>query len=74
MPKKRKFDLLPEPTKYKLLLNAMSMALSSAENKKSWKTDVYGIAKQYYRILRKSDFDLIKGKTIEEIQKIILNG
>jgi hypothetical protein len=74
MPRKRKFDYLPEATKYKILLNAMSMAMSTAENKKSWRTDVYGIAKQYYRILRKSDFDLIKGKTIDEIQKIILNG
>lgn len=73
MPRKRKFDCLTEPQKYSMLLSAMSLA-TSMSNKKSWRTDVYGIAKQYYSMLRKSDFDLIKGKTIDEIQKIILNG
>ena len=68
--RKRRFEQLTESEKYKMLLSAMYMA-TNCSDKKKWRTDVYGIAAQYYRMLRKSDFDLIKGKTIDEIQKII---
>lgn len=71
MARVREFNKLTEVNKYKVLLSALNMALTISDQK-SWKTDVYGIAAQYNRILCKSDFDLIKGKTVDEIQKIIL--
>lgn len=69
----RKFEKLSDVNKYKMLLKAYMSALSEPdEMKKGWKTDIYGIARQYYgKYLLKSDFDLIKNKTIDEINNII---
>ncbi len=68
----REFDKLEEKQKVWILFNALTMAMSEPPDmKKSWRTDVYGIARQYRPKLKKSDFDLIKGKTIDEIMKIL---
>jgi hypothetical protein len=65
-------DKLDEKQKVWLLFTALSMAVREApEMRKSWKTDVYGIARQYRPKLKKSDFDLIKDKTIDEVMKIL---
>jgi hypothetical protein len=66
----RKFNKLSEPAKQHLLLIARQMAESIIANKKC-RTDVYGLAVQFYpRILRREDFSLIEGKSEEEINKI----
>ena len=68
----REFDKLEEKQKVWLLFTALTMEMGEpTEMRKSWKTDVYGIARQYRPKLKKSDFDLIKGKTIDEIMKIL---
>jgi hypothetical protein len=68
----REFDKLEEKQKVWLLFSALTMAMSEpTEMRKSGETDVYGIARQYRPKLKKSDFDLIKGKTIDEIMKIL---
>jgi len=68
----REFDKLEEKQKVWLLFTALTMAISEpTEMRKSWKTDVYGVARQYRPKLKKKDFDLIKGKTLEEVMKIL---
>ena len=68
----RNFEKLPHKSKVWLLYTALNMAMSEPEDMKgSWKTDVYGIALQYRPQLKREDFDIIKGMTIEEIVKIL---
>lgn len=68
----REFDKLEEKQKVWLLFTALTMAVSEPpEMRKSWRTDVYGVARHYRPKLKKSDFDLIKGMTIEEVMKIL---
>lgn len=62
--KKRRFKKYSEKDQIRLLLSALWSALNE---KRSRKTDIYGLAKQYYSFLRREDFDIIKNMTIEEI-------
>ena len=49
-----------------LLFDALYLALT--ENRiEPLKTDIYKVASEYYVSLKKSDFDLIKNMTINEI-------
>lgn len=68
----REFDKLEEKQKIWLLFSALTSAISEPpEMRKNWRTDVYGVARQYRPFLKKKDFDLIKGKTVEEVMKIL---
>ena len=68
----RKFDSLTEAKKIELLMSCLNLALKESSGmKKSWKTDIYGIAIQYNPMLKKSDFDLIKNKTVSDIVNIL---
>jgi hypothetical protein len=73
MPKTREFHKLPRKSQVWLVYTALNMAMSEpADMRKEWRTDVYGVAMQYRPQLRREDFDLIKGMTLEEIMKILL--
>lgn len=71
----RVFDQKTEKEKIFYLLQFIFLALAEPEEeRKRWRTDIYGIAKQYgenYNVTRK-DFDLIKGLTIEQVINKIL--
>ncbi len=68
----RKFDKNSYEEKIVILSSIYVMALrESDEMKKKWRTDIYGVATQYGKVygVAKSDFDLIKNMTIDEISK-----
>lgn len=72
----RKFSLLPVSERIIHLLNSLDMAAKEPpEMKKRWRTDIYGVAAQYGKVhgIRKSDFDLIKDRPIDELYKIIVD-
>ena len=66
----RKFNKLSEAGRIRLLMKGLMMACEEHGYMK-WRTDVYGIANQYLRIVRKSDFELIKEKTVGEVDDMI---
>lgn len=71
MAKIRKFLKHSEKERMKILFKMLSYAL--VEDNTNWKTDAYGIARQYGGSfgVKKEDFDMIKNMTIDEIvQKI----
>ena len=65
----RRFEKYSKSDKIRLLLSALTSALQ--EDLKFRKTDIYGIAKQYYSFLRKEDFELIKNMTMSEIVNLL---
>ena len=66
MARKRLFDKLSTSAKEGLLLTALDLAKALWTDKS--KTDIYGIAVQCYpSVLRRKDFELIKGKSYDTI-------
>ena len=57
---------MSEAARISLLMSCLGIA-SVFRGKIKWRTDVYGIANQYSRLVKKTDFDLIKNKTFEEV-------
>jgi rhamnogalacturonyl hydrolase YesR len=75
MARNRKFKKLPDNVQKEILLSGVSMALKET-NKKKWRTDVYGVARQYLNSygVRKEDFDQIKNMTIDELVQNIMEN
>jgi hypothetical protein len=73
MPKKRGFDKMSDLSKKLYLLRMIASALwEPVEMQAKWRTDYIGIACQFggSQGLKRKDFDMIKGLTIDQIAAI----
>lgn len=75
MARNRKFDELTEKEKVRRLVGSLMMAAMEPDDvKRTWRANVYSIARQYANrnIVRLSDYDMVKKMTIEEVVTILM--